>query len=118
MEFWRDTNMDNMINDIIDIFTKVEGVELVRLSGLTNRERKISNTQDLKPEVVDNIVKKLKSSGVINYCYITICPCCNEKSYQIKPLENNAVKSCDTCKVMYTLADNYTLFRDKDDELK
>jgi predicted Zn-ribbon and HTH transcriptional regulator len=104
--------MDRMINDIIEIFTKVDGVQLVRLSGLTKREKRISTMINLTPEMVDLVVKKLKLSGVINYHYTMICPFCKEVSYQVIDQDINKPKLCDTCNTMYSLVDGQTLLRD------
>ena len=98
-----DKSMDEMIKDIIEIFN-MEGVELVRLSGLTKRASDISN-MNIPPETLDNILHKLKFAGVINYEYITICPFCKEKSYQIKQINNNG-KICDTCGSYFTISDS------------
>ncbi len=102
----KDKSMDQMINDVIDIFKSKE-VELVRLSGLTNREARIANI-DINKEIMDNIIHKLKFAGVINYEYITICPHCGEVSYQIKPIETNG-KICDTCASYYFLSPGKSL---------
>lgn len=110
-EFWRDPNIDTMIKDIIDIFTNIEGVELVRLSGLTKRSRKSSGHMFLSSESLHNIIQKLKLGGLLNYQYIMICPHCNETSYQLIDQDITKPKLCDTCKVMYTLVDGTTLKR-------
>ncbi|MFW6008205.1 MAG: hypothetical protein ACOCP8_02965 [archaeon] len=108
-EFWRDEKMDKIIEDIIDIFN-LKGVELVRLSGLTNRERKLSGLQDLSPKNIDNIIKKLKKGGVLNYEFIMVCPRCDEMSYQIKQRDITKLKKCDTCGLDYKLIKDNTLF--------
>ena len=109
-EFWRDPEMDRMIEDIIEIFTKVEGVELVRLSGLTQRAARVGNKPGISPEIIDNIVHKLKGASVINYQYLTYCPHCFEVSYQITEKDPRKPKLCDTCKTMYNLIDGETIF--------
>jgi len=110
-EFWRNSGMDAMIEDIITIFTKVEGVELVRLSGLLLRERNICGDQNLPPETLHNILEKLKGAGLINYKYIMSCPHCQEISYQIVEQDVSKPKLCDTCKAIYNLIDGTTLKR-------
>lgn len=110
-EFWRNSDMDMMIQDIIDIFTKVEGVQLVRLSGLLQRERKICGDSNLPPDALHNILEKLKGNGIINYKYIMTCPHCQEISYQIVEQDISKPKLCDTCKALYNLIDGTTLKR-------
>jgi len=110
-EFWRDAKMDLMINDIIEIFTKIEGVELVRLSGLTKRASNILENDSLTPENVHNILEKLKVAGVINYRFITVCPHCQEISYQIIEYDISKPRLCDSCKGIYSLIDGTTLKR-------
>ena len=102
-EFWRDFAMEEIISDIRSIF-ELEGVELVRLSGLLNRERKI--LEQLSPEILNNIIMKLKNGGVINYKFIINCPHCQEISYQIKDIDITKPKLCDTCSVFYHLIGN------------
>lgn len=97
-----DNKMDSMIEDIIDIF-KLEGVELIRLSGLVKRSSAIAEL-NISPETLNNIIVKLKSNGIINFNYITICPHCGERSYQIKNIETTR-KICDTCGTYYILND-------------
>jgi hypothetical protein len=110
VEFWRDPLMDSMIEDIIDIF-HMEGVELVRLSGMTRRARNIINKHDLPPEAVHNIILKLKNSNIINFKHITRCPHCGETSYQIKCADDFLIKPklCDTCNTLYALLHGSTL---------
>ena len=95
-----DKGMDDMLSDIVSIFN-MEGVELVRSSGLRKRVSSIAN-MNISYETLDSIINKLKSAGLINYEYITICPHCGEKSYQIKKI-NGTAKLCDTCKTYYSL---------------
>lgn len=110
-EFWRDPMMDAMIQDIIDIFTNVEGVELVRLSGMASRARRISGKNDIPDVAIDNIIRKLYVSNVIDIKYITKCPHCSEISYCTVLKENWKEKPrlCDTCSTMYVLLENSTL---------
>lgn len=111
VEFWRDPVMDTLIEDIIDIFTKLEGVELVRLSGMTIRARNLTGKHDIPPQTIDSIIRKLNSHNVINYHYITKCPHCGEISYQVKlPEDNNrTLKMCDSCRSFYSLSEGTTL---------
>jgi sugar/nucleoside kinase (ribokinase family) len=105
-EFWRDPMTEQMINDIIDIF-HLEGVELVRLSGLLKREQQILS--DLNSEILNNIIVKLKANGVINYRFTTHCPHCREISYQIAEVDLTKIKICDTCNTFYNLISGTTL---------
>ena len=94
---FKTTDFDTMMRDIIDIFN-LEGVKLVRLSGLFLREREISNYKDMKPDELDKIVHKLQKAGVIHYQYILYCPHCQEVTYQVEKVENPfQAKVCDTC---------------------
>ncbi len=76
--------------------------------GLQKRSSSISKT-NISYDTLDNILYKLKNAKLINYEYVTICPTCKEKSYQIKKIENNS-KICDTCGIYYSLIKNNTLF--------
>lgn len=110
VEFWRDPNMDAMIEDIIDIF-KLEGVELVRLSGMTRRARRIAKKSDIPFQAIDNIIRKLNNHNIIKFDYITKCPHCGEISYIIKYKEDflQKPKLCDTCSTFFNLLENDTL---------
>jgi phage terminase large subunit GpA-like protein len=105
IHFLRDEKIDLMISDIVDIFTNVEGVELVRLSGITQRANNISGKGDIPRQSVDGVIVKLKNAGIIKYKYTTICPHCNEKSYIVVAEDNfkNKPKLCDTCNTFYSL---------------
>jgi hypothetical protein len=111
IDFLHDAGMDAMIKDIIDIFIHIEGVELVRLSGMVKRAQKISGKWDLTKELVDSVIKKLKFANIINYKYIVNCPHCGEKSYIIKPTGDfkNKPKMCDTCNTFYSLIEGSTI---------
>ena len=102
--------LDAMMHDIVDIFTNIEGVKLVRLSGLYFRELRISNYKELQPQELDAIIHKMKAAGVINYQYITYCPQCWEVSYQLKPKNPTEPKTCDTCGHVYIPTLNESLF--------
>ena len=106
----KDSNIDAAIEDIIEIFTKIDGVDLVRISGITRRANKLSG-YNFSEQEVDNMIKKLKNAGIINYNYITRCPYCNELSYQITERDISKAKLCDTCNTIYSLIDNTTLIR-------
>ena len=103
--------MENLIQDIISIFTNTDGVELVRLSGLTKRARRITDFTELPDDAVDSILHKLKDNGIISWEYITRCPYCNEKSYILKPLGVD-MKICDSCKTIYPLIVGSTVEQD------
>lgn len=93
--------MDIVMSDIITLFNSDE-VELVRLNGLYNQIIKLG--LDISINDLDNIINKLKDNSIINYKFITICPYCQEKTYQIKEISNNS-KICDTCGSLYTFND-------------
>ena len=93
--------LDAMMKDIIDIF-HLEGVELVRLSGLLKREINISGSQVIDADMLDKIIHKMKLQGIINYDYILKCPFCKETTYQITKRESpTKAKICDTCQSIY-----------------
>jgi hypothetical protein len=100
-----------MIADIVDIFTNIEGVELVRLSGMTRRANSINKNSNLPSDAIDRIIKKLKYAGVINYKYVTKCPHCGEQSYIILCEHDfkTKPKMCDTCNTFYSLIDGHTI---------
>ena len=101
-----DVKMDNMLNDIVSIFTKTEGVELVRLSGLLKRACRIGGLNDLTLESLDNILQKMKFNKIIDWKYVMRCPHCGEISYQIKDVPVDKLKICDTCQSMFIPKDN------------
>ena len=107
-----DTRMNKLITETIDIFVNVEGVELVRLSGLTRHLKNLTNI-DLSMDAVNNIVHKLKNANLINWQYIMKCPFCGEIIYQIKERDKRLPKLCDSCKSMFQLVENDTLFSEK-----
>lgn len=111
VEFWRDHAMDKMIEDIVDIFNNVEGVHLVRLSGMTMRARKVSGKNDIPPEAIDAIIRKLRAAGIIKFDYIVKCPHCGEISYTIIYNEDfkQKPKLCDSCSSLYALLEGSTL---------
>ena len=108
-----DTRMNKLIAEIIDIFVNVEGVELVRLSGLTRHLKNLTGFMDLPTDAVNNIVHKLKAANLINWQYIMKCPFCGEVIYQIKERDKRLPKLCDSCKSMFQLVENDTLFSEK-----
>ena len=101
-----DIPMDNMLNDIVDIFTQVQGVELVRLHGLTRRAQRISNMSGIDEFTLNNILNKMKKQGIINWRYSYQCPQCGETYYQIKDVPNDTLKICDTCQHMFIPKDH------------
>jgi len=108
-----------MMRDIIDIFN-LEGVELVRLSGLFVRARRISNMQELMPEDVDKIVHKLKKNKIIKYEYILYCPQCKDVLYIVKYKTDNPYSAfvCHTCNAIFVPEKEISLFEfDDEDQL-
>lgn len=93
--------VDAMMHDIIDIFN-LDGVDLVRLSGLHRREVCVSGDDRLSPDVVNAIVNKLRAAKVIKFRYTMHCPTCGEVTYQIAERGASEVKLCDTCQTLYT----------------
>ena len=110
MEFFRDPRMDKMLTDIVEIFS-LEGVELVRLSGITSRAKRISGLNDLTESAVDNIIHKMRDVGVITWEYIMKCPHCGEISYQVTERDMTIPKLCDTCGTIYKLTEDMNLER-------
>jgi len=99
--------IDTMMTDIVTIFN-MEGVELVRLSGLYTRENKFTK---IMPEELDKIIHKLKKASIIDYKYILYCPHCADVMYIIKPPTNPfSPKVCDTCKTIYTPEKDISMF--------
>jgi hypothetical protein len=84
--------LDKILTDIIDIFNLKEA-KLVRLSGLTLRERKMF--YDITPQLLIRIINKLKKENVIHFSKIVYCPHCKEVFYLIEDV--NGEKVCDTC---------------------
>ncbi|MNJ90465.1 hypothetical protein D3C87_80620 [compost metagenome] len=105
IEFWRNEKMDLAIEDVIDIFTNVDGVELVRLSGMTKRFSTISQKVDIPKIAVDNIIRKLNNQNIIDFKYVIKCKHCGEISYVVKYNEEFLIKPklCDTCSTFYHL---------------
>ena len=107
-----DEKMDEVINMIIEVFTKIEGVELVRLSGLTRYVQKTTGFYSLKPENIDIILRKMRKAKVIDWRYVMRCPHCGEISYQITERNETEPKLCDTCQTLYKLTLYDTLLKD------
>lgn len=84
--------MDNILQDIVEIFNN-EQVELVRLSGLTIREKKKDG--HINGSILNRIITQLKKRNAIHYSKIIYCPHCKEIFYLIKDIEGD--KICDTC---------------------
>lgn len=95
-----DENMNKMLQDIVDIFTNVEGVQLVRLGGLVRRASRISNRQ-ISIETIDYILHKMQSQNIINWKYAYQCPYCKEIFFQIDDTPADKAKICDTCNTMF-----------------
>lgn len=95
-----DSQMDKMLDDIVDIFNNVEGVQLVRLGGLVRRASRISN-QMISMETIDYILHKMKMQKVINWNYAYQCPYCKEVFYQVDDTPKDKIKLCDTCQTMF-----------------
>ena len=107
-EFWRDEDMDSVIKNIILIFNQTEGVELVRLNGLTKYLQK--NMDSLSVESVETIIRKLKEAEIINYELVLHCPFCQETSFILKDFSTPTIKKlCDTCVVFDYITKNETL---------
>lgn len=104
-----DKKMNDIINKILEIFNDIEGVELVRLNGLTKYLNKLYGF--ISKEDVRLIIQKLKSAKIINYKYKLICPHCDEESYLLIFNDNKKLKMCDTCKTFYDLLEGYSLFK-------
>ena len=103
-----DAKLDKIINDIIYIFN-LEGVELVRLSGLVKRFNEITR---INPETIHTYIIKLKRSKLINFNKITICPHCKEISYRIKDISNEHKILCDSCQNNYDIINELTIYDD------
>jgi hypothetical protein len=91
-----DSLMDKALEDIVDIFTNVEGVKLVRRSGLLIRESSIAGGIIDAP-TIDTILHKMKMQNVINYKYVFQCPYCNEVIYRVDDQPSDQLYLCDTC---------------------
>ena len=89
--------MDNLINEIIEIFN-LEGVTLVRLSGLFRHLYDIDT--NILPEQIHLIIYKLNENNIINYKICCFCPHCHEIFY-LKNDEKN--HKCDTCQVSFDI---------------
>lgn len=99
-------SLDNILQDIVDIFN-LENVELVRLSGLTLREKKVDI--NITPQYINQIIMILNKKNAIHYSKIVFCPHCKEIFYLIKDVENNTDKICDTCKRKFNINSLVTL---------
>lgn len=120
----KDIQMDQMLEDIVDIFHLNEKIEkehqenlkkleetnssditqtptfqrvnLVRLSGLTRRASRISG-REISYDTVDYIVQKMKLQKIIDFKYSFQCPFCNEIVYQIEDIPSDKPRLCDSC---------------------
>ena len=90
--------LDLILSDIVEIFN-MEKVELVRLSGLTLREKKIDF--NISGEFLNKIIAQLKKRNAINYNKIVYCPHFKEIFYLKKEIKDT--KICDTCKNIFSI---------------
>ena len=130
---FKDFKMDNMLNDIVDIFhlnekidiekqhnwelqkqtnsssivetPKLQKIELIRLTGLMKRASNISG-QTINLETMLHILRGMKMRNIINWNYSYQCPYCNEIFLQIDNTPADQVKICDTCQMMFVPKDN------------
>ena len=116
MQDFSTIDLDSMMRDIIDIFN-LEGVELVRLSGLLRRELRISNCTVLDETSIKRAIQKLRQEGIIHYHYVMKCPHCHEISYQVVDRNPTDLKVCDTCGQMYIPTKGVSLFDLKEGNL-
>lgn len=107
---FKDTQMDNMLNDVVSIFHLNEQadanndhpdfrVKLVRLSGLVRRATRISG-HNIDPETMDRILQKMKMQKIIDWKYAYQCPYCYEVIYQIENLPSDKMRLCESCNTM------------------
>ena len=106
----RDPKMDAMLNDIVEIFTQIEGVKLVRIKGLTKRANRIADIR-VDEETLDSILHKMKNHGIISWKYCYECPHCHEIVYQIEDLPVDKLRTCETCKNFVIPKDNLHNFQ-------
>lgn len=104
--------LDDILKDIIEIFNLENVVELVRLSGLTLREKKID--YNITPQLLNKIIMHLNKREIIHYSKIVYCPHCKEIFYLIKDIENNNDKICDTCGMKFNINTLNTLHTEND----
>jgi len=128
---FKDFKMDNMLNDIVDIFhlnekieaekqrnvelqkdspsiietPKFQKIELIRLSGLIKHATNISG-QIISLEILLHILRGMKQNNIINWNYSYQCPYCQEIFLQIDDTPKDKVKVCDTCQMMFVPKDN------------
>lgn len=88
--------MDHIIEDIVNLFN-LEGVKLIRLSGLTIREKKIDS--NISPDILNRIINQLNKRNAIHFSKIVFCPHCKEIFYLLEDV--NGTKTCDTCKSIF-----------------
>ena len=100
-----DFAMDNMLNDVVDIFTNVEGVKYVRLKGLAARATRLANT-NIEQDFMDIILNKMRRQGIIRWFYEFKCPFCGEVFYQIEDTPIDQLRICDTCQSFVIPKDN------------
>ena len=98
--------MDNMLNDVVDIFTNVEGVKYVRLKGLVRRAQRLSNMAGIDEQTMKNVLEKMKNKKIIDWRYSYVCPHCHETFYQIEDVPSDQLKICDTCQNLFIPKDH------------
>ena len=128
---FKDFKMDNMLNDIVDIFhlnekieiekqknlelqknspniietPKFQKIELIRISGLIKRATNISG-QIINLETMIHILQGMRIRNIITWNYSYQCPYCQEIFLQINNMPKDKVKICDTCQMMFIPKDN------------
>ena len=130
---FKDSQMDAMLNDIVEIFplnekleaerqknlelqeqtnsssieetSKLQKIELVRLSGLTARANRISG-RAIDIHTINNILQKMKLNKIIDWKYQYQCPYCHEVFYQIDDTPANKLKVCDSCQNLFIPGQN------------
>lgn len=91
--------LDALLRELVEIFN-LEGVELVRLSGL--HRHAVGLGARITPEQLERTVAKFRAAGLIAWRYALHCPHCGELSWQVVPREDlRAAKLCDTCGQLY-----------------
>ena len=90
-------SLDFILQDIVEIFNFPE-VELVRLSGLLARQKKIDS--NIPPEWLHVAIRKLKKENVIHYSVNCFCPHCKEIFYIKTPITKH---TCDTCGITFDI---------------
>ena len=99
--------LDKLLGEIVEIFN-LDGVELVRLSGLKRHAANMNVQVD--DDVLRSTITKLRAAGIIHWRYALTCPHCGELSWQVVPRpELRTIKQCDTCATLYVPEPGVTL---------